>query len=186
MVRFQRLAGCRPQDVCNLKWEEIDRAGEIWIFRPSKHKNAYRGQSRAVYIGPKAQAILAEAEAGLRSGYVFSPAKAQEEHRDTLRKPRKPWQAAQKEREKKPAPKRQPREKYESGSYGRAILRACRRAGVKPWAPNQLRHAALTDFRAAHGLEVARAIGGHKSAVTTEIYAEKPTEAVLKIIAAKG
>ncbi|MGY8732481.1 MAG: hypothetical protein ACKVK0_10105 [Pirellulales bacterium] len=33
MVRFQRLTGCRPQDVCNLNEAEIDRTEDIWVYR---------------------------------------------------------------------------------------------------------------------------------------------------------
>ena len=40
------------------------------------------------------------------------------------------------------------------------------------WSPNQLRHNAGTRIRAAYGIEAARVILGHSSAVTSEIYAE--------------
>jgi integrase len=40
------------------------------------------------------------------------------------------------------------------------------------WHPHQLRHNAATNFRKEFGVEVARIILGHKTAFTTEIYAE--------------
>jgi site-specific recombinase XerD len=40
------------------------------------------------------------------------------------------------------------------------------------WFPYQLRHNAATYLREQYGLEMARIILGHSSAVTTEIYAE--------------
>ena len=53
------------------------------------------------------------------------------------------------------------------------------------WHPNQLRHNAATRIRAAYGIEMARIILGHSSAVTSEIYAEidgaKAKEAMGKI-----
>lgn len=40
------------------------------------------------------------------------------------------------------------------------------------WHPHQLRHNAGTRIRKEFGLEVARAVLGHRSAVVTEVYAE--------------
>ncbi len=57
--------------------------------------------------------------------------------------------------------------------YGMNIDNACKRAGIKPWSPNQLRHAAATRIRKQFGLEAAQVILGHSNAVTTEIYAER-------------
>ena len=37
MVRFQRITGCRPQDVCNLRPCDVDMSGEVWLYRPSTH-----------------------------------------------------------------------------------------------------------------------------------------------------
>lgn len=61
---------------------------------------------------------------------------------------------------------------YSSSSYGRAITRACKKAGIKHWHPHQLRHAAADRARDAHGLDAAQALLGHKTANTTEIYAK--------------
>jgi integrase len=44
------------------------------------------------------------------------------------------------------------------------------------WHPHQLRHNAATHLRREFGIEVARIILGHRSAVTTEIYAELDEE----------
>ena len=75
MVRFQLLTGCRPQDVCHLRGDGIDRSGAVWVFRPHQHKGTHRGELRDIYIGPKVQAVLLPwlEEAG--SGWVFSPAR---------------------------------------------------------------------------------------------------------------
>lgn len=62
---------------------------------------------------------------------------------------------------------------YKSQSYGRAISRACKAAGVPHWHPHQLRHAFATRARASHGLDGAQAVLGHKTARVTEIYAER-------------
>ena len=54
------------------------------------------------------------------------------------------------------------------------------------WHPNQLRHNAATRIRGAYGIEAARIILGHSSAVTSEIYAEIDKEKVRKIIGKIG
>lgn len=185
MVRFHRATGCRPQDVCSLRWEEIDRTAAVWVYRPAQHKAAHHGHARTVWIGPAAQVELGP----VTTGFVFTPAAAiaegKAQRRAARQTPLHRAHLAANERKRVLAPKRsQP--SYSPQTYGRAITRACERAGVEPWTPNQLRHAALTEFRAKYGLEIARAIGGHKSAVTTEIYAEIPMAAMLAAVGALG
>jgi len=58
-------------------------------------------------------------------------------------------------------------------SYEQAIKKACRKAGIEPWSPNQLRHAAATRIRRQYGLEAAQVVLGHSTASTTQIYAER-------------
>ncbi len=36
MVQVQRLTGMRPQEVCLLTPKQIDRTGEIWLYRPAR------------------------------------------------------------------------------------------------------------------------------------------------------
>jgi integrase len=59
MVRFQRPTGCRPQDVLGLTGAELDRSADVWVYRPGAHKGAWRGKVREVFVGPRAQAVLA-------------------------------------------------------------------------------------------------------------------------------
>ena len=35
MVKFQRLTGCRPGEVCQLRPMDLDRSGEVWQYRPA-------------------------------------------------------------------------------------------------------------------------------------------------------
>lgn len=69
-------------------------------------------------------------------------------------------------------PGRRRGEGYTVVSYRQAIVRACDRAGVPRWHPHQLRHLAASRIRAAYGLDVARAVLGHRAPSTTAIYAE--------------
>ena len=75
---------------------------------------------------------------------------------------------------------------YTKDSYNRAITRGSKKAGVDPWSPNQLRHNSATDLRAKVGIEATRTVLGHKSAGTTEIYAEQDFEAARKVMATYG
>ena len=59
-------------------------------------------------------------------------------------------------------------------------------AGVDPWTPNQLRHAAATRIRRELGLDAARVVLGHSSAAMTEIYAELDKEKALKVMGKLG
>jgi integrase len=141
MVRFQWFVGCRCQDVCNLKWEDIDRSGAVWVCRPKEHKGRWRGKVREFFAGPRAQRVVGGHETGHETGFVFRA-----RHGGG----------------------------YRVGSYCRAVLRACRRAGIPEWSPGQLRHSAATRFRERFGIETTRVLLGHASAATSEIYAERP------------
>jgi integrase len=58
MVELQRLTGMRPGEVCALRFAEIDRSGDVWLFRPRQHKTAHHGRERVIPIGPKARGVL--------------------------------------------------------------------------------------------------------------------------------
>lgn len=54
------------------------------------------------------------------------------------------------------------------------------------WSPNQLRHNAATSLRKQFGIEAARVVLGHTSAVVTEIYAEMDFDKAEQIMAEAG
>lgn len=187
MVRFHRLTACRPQDVCGLAWEWIDRTAAVWVYSPKQHKTAHLSHARGLLIGPAAQGVMGEPAV---TGFVFSPRAALAEVNAARRANRKtklyPSHLAEIERKRNTGPKRTPGERFSVQAYCRAIERACVRAGIAPWSPNQLRHAALTDLRAKFGLEVARAVAGHRNAATTERYADPSMGAARKAMEAVG
>ena len=57
---------------------------------------------------------------------------------------------------------------------------------VERWHPHRLRHSAATRIRREHGLEAARVILGHSSAVTSELYAEIDKAKALKVMQEVG
>jgi integrase len=72
--------------------------------------------------------------------------------------------------------------KYTRHSYRVAVQRACKRAGILPWSPRQLRHTRATMIRKAYGLEAAKAVLGHADTKITEIYAERDLELAMRIM----
>jgi integrase len=58
MVRLQLLSGCRAGEVMNMRDCDIDTAGDVWVYRPHRHKNKNRGKDRVVFLGPQAQQVL--------------------------------------------------------------------------------------------------------------------------------
>jgi integrase len=58
MVRFQRLTGYRPGEVCILRPCDLVTSGDVWTYRPGSHKTEHHDRDRIISIGPKAQDIL--------------------------------------------------------------------------------------------------------------------------------
>lgn len=85
MVQLQRLTGMRPGELVIMRPEDIDQSSDIWVYVPESHKTEHRGKTRTIYIGPKAQAILApwliEAE-----DYVFPTRRARHYTSDSYRR----------------------------------------------------------------------------------------------------
>lgn len=186
MVRFHRLTGCRPQDVCNLRRCDIDQAADVWLYRPARHKTAHRGRVRTIAIGPKARAVLAEFPTDDPAAYIFSPARMTAERHAALRAARKtPVQPSQVRRAKR-QPKKRPGDRYTTRSYGAAVVTACEKAGVDPWHPNQLRHSRGTEVRKVYGLEAAQVVLGHAQAKVTEVYAESDAALAVRVALETG
>lgn len=165
---------------------DIDRTGPVWAYRPQSHKTAHRGHDRVIYIGPKGQAVLA-AFLGIRPDeYVFSPRRMTQERHAALRLARRSKVPPSQLSRKKQAAVRRPGWRYNPRSFCHAVSKACAKAGVPHWHPNQLRHSAATNLRREFGVEVARVVLGHTSAFTTQIYAEADREKAVTAMAAVG
>ena len=81
MVRFQRLTGCRPGEVCSLTPSMVDRSHSVWEIRLDNHKTAWRGRSRTIYVGPQAQAILLPYLSRRADAFCFDPREAVQQKR---------------------------------------------------------------------------------------------------------
>jgi integrase len=198
MVMVQRYTGMRPIEIVQMTAQGLDTTGEVWVYRPVRHKTAHLDRRREIMIGPRAQKILAAylppdatPGPGPTTGPdpalpIFRPFEALRDDRDVrltegVKSPHTP--------SRKPAHKRrrgQAREEsagYTRAGYGAAVARGVRRAIAcgaiakdQRWSPRQLRKSAANEARAAGGLDVAQAMLGHAKADTTEIYAESRRE----------
>jgi integrase len=142
MLLLQWWAGMRSGEARLMRLCEIDRIGPVWIYRPSEHKNAWRGQERNIPLGPKCQAVLGRfVRHAADRAYLFPPGRgARTDH-------------------------------YTPFTYAQVVRRAAEAAGVPGFHPYRLRHAARLRITRERGLDAARAILGHKSLGTTNAYA---------------
>jgi integrase len=179
MVRLQLETGMRPGELVIMRPCDIDTTGPVWLYRPRTHKTQYHGHERIVPIGPKGQLIVKQYLTINTQACLFSPRQNMEERRITLRLNRKtPVQPSQRDRRKK-SPKRQPGDSYTTDQYRRSIAEAIERHNanrpeserIPHWFPHQLRHLRALELKREAGLDVARAVLGHRSPVMTEHYA---------------
>ena len=127
MVRFQRITGCRPQDVCNLRPCDVDMSGEVWLYRPATHKTEHHGRERIIPIGPKGQEILREYLSREKDANCFSPVDSEKKRREDRHASRATRLSCGNRpgTNRKRTPKRSAGEQYTAHSYRRAIHRAC-------------------------------------------------------------
>lgn len=180
MVELHLATGMRPSEVCMFRIDETDMSGDVWLFRPRAHKNAWRGRERVIAIGPKGQAAIRSVlRPGAQTGFLFDPRVAEADRSIERREKRQtpPWPSHMRVHEERKA-RRERRvlgEHYCRLSYTQAVRRACKFAKVPEWTPGQLRHTFATEARKAFGLEISRALLGHARVETTQIYAEVDT-----------
>ena len=189
MVRLQRLTSARPGEVCSISPSDIDMTGDVWIYTPARHKTEHFEKDRVIAIGPRAQAILAPYLDTTRpEECCFSPAVSEMRRRAKATANRKtPLKYGNRRGTNcKPLPKLRAGDRYTSASYRRAIHRASSRAGVEKWSPNRIRHTASTEIRKRFGIDAARAVDGHGSANTTEIYAELDLQKAVEVMKEVG
>jgi integrase len=175
MVELQWWCGCRPGEAAQVRMMDLDTSGDIWTYTPESHKTEHHDLTRVVLIGPRGQDVLRPWFRCNLSEYLFQP--------------REGWLSYIEGIRKRPGKRRITKRfeaTYTPAAYCIAIHRACKKAGVEQWSPNQLRHAAATRIRRDYGLELSRIILGHQSAVTTEVYAEADREKAAEVIRRVG
>jgi integrase len=181
LIELQLLTGMRPDEATIMRPCDISRNGDIWTYVPQSHKMEHRGIEKTVLLGPRAQRLLAPWLDRAPAAYLFSPREVYEaaiaRHANGNKTRRRRCRKGH---------ARPPRDHYDDDTYCQAVERACKRAGVPKWTPGQLRHNAGTRIRRKYGLEAARLILGHRSAATTEIYAEKDMAGAIQLVKEMG
>lgn len=153
MVQVQLLTGARPSEIRLMQVGDVDTSGDVWLYRPGRHKNAWRGKDRTIFIGPKAQAVLMPLLGDAVQGDLF-----------VFRSKVKVNQP------------------YTLHGYISSIQKACDKAEVPRWSPGQLRHNAATLVNRKFGdIDGARVVLGHSEKSTTQIYAERDLQKAAEI-----
>jgi integrase len=197
MVRFQRLTGARPGEVCQLRPCDVDRSDEVWTYRPESHKTEHHGRERIIYVGPKAQQVLLPYLLRDAQANCFSPAESEAKRHEEQRACRRTRVQPSQRNRRKARPVRVPRTAYTKDSYNRAISRGIEKAnkqrreeagdmGIEPmllphWHANQLRHSKATEVRHQFGLEAAQVVLGHAKADVTQVYAERDARLAVEV-----
>jgi integrase len=130
MIELQLVTGMRPGEVCAMRTADVDTTGKLWVYAPAKHKTAHHGHTRTVYLGPRAQAILAPFLRPNLQAPVFSPAEVEAERRAALHAARKtPMSCGNRPGTNRSAkPEKVPGNQYTRASYLRAIYSGCDKA----------------------------------------------------------
>lgn len=220
MVRLQLLTGARPGEVIGLRPCDITRAGtveiergvsinagRVWVtvLRPRRvarpkqedagarpsHKTGYRGHTRVILYGPRAQELLAPFLKRPADAWLFNPTEARAAHHTERAKRANGHSRAKGVRVRN--------SRYTIGSYGRAILRAADRANRKAmeregttarqvahWHPHQLRHAAATVIADEFGPELARIVLGQRTLSATRVYLRDSLDRAADVIEKTG
>lgn len=154
LVQFQFYTGARPSEARLMTVGDITTTGEVWIYKPGNHKNAWRGKSRVICIGPKAQNVIMPfiEDSVSTAQYVFRP-------KGKINKP------------------------YSIHGMISSIRKACKKAKIEPWSPGQLRHNTATIVNSKFGdIDASRVVLGHSAKSTTEIYAERDLQKAAELM----
>jgi integrase len=185
MVLLQYLTGMRSIELTGLKPCDVDRnnGDGIWLYYVQQiyNKNARHGEKhkRIVPIGPKAQKILQKYLFRDTDSFCFSPNESERQRlADNHKKRVTPMNHGNKPKDDK---LHNVGDKYDSASYRKAVKHAIKAANkgkkddqkIPEWTVYQLRHSAATNIAEELGLDVARAVLGHRSLKITAIYAKE-------------
>lgn len=144
MLRLQRLTGARPGEIRLMRGEQIVQMGGRWFLDTGdQHKTSHHGKARVIPLNAEAIAIIDQYHTGLSTDKYLFT---------TGTRPNIP---------------------YDKDSYGQAVRRASKRAGVPQFGPNRIRHTVATYVVESGDLEAAAVLLGHASTATTRIYAKR-------------
>ena len=134
MIQLQLLTAARPGEIAIMRPCDVDRSDKMWLYRPAEHKTAYRDHERTIYIGPRAQQVLAPFLLRSSEAHCFSPAEALAEYytKKHAERTTPPHYGNRPGTNRVRKPQRCPGDRYTVTTYRRAILRACDQAFPPP------------------------------------------------------
>lgn len=192
MAWLQYWTGMRSGEVCQIRPCDLERNGDVWLYRPPKHKSQHHGKTRVVAIGPQGQAILrAYIERRKMTDYLFLPEDAHRERLEQIGFADVTAYQVSRSRFK-------PGRCFRQDTYYNKIVYACDRVydpkGERRargdfshrWHPHRLRHNAATRYRDTLGIEAATDVLGHSSFNTAAIYAERSVERMKDVARVAG
>jgi len=192
MLKLIWHTGMRPNEVCSMRPCDILRDNnQCWLYIPGrdqspvgKHKTMRFNRVRVIPLTGECQTILNRRISDFKSKeYIFCPADAVQELIQQKSEQRKtPMSCGNKPgSNRKEHPMIKPGERYDHNTLRRACQRACKRAKVKVFTPYDLRRSLATRARASLGKEAARALLGHTSTSTTDIYLLDEVQEAMKV-----
>jgi integrase len=186
MVELLLLTGMRCGELCIMRACDLDMSGDVWLYRPERHKGKWRGRQRVVAIGPRAQGIIRKHLTASTTAYLFRPCDQHEAMSAAKRAARKSRVQPSQHNRRKRGAKRRPGDRFKVAAVNRAIRRTCERMGIENWHVHQLRHSASLAFTRELGLEHCRAALGHASVDMSAMYAGQDIEAAKKVAGRVG
>ena len=182
MLRLQAILGCRPGEVCAMRWADIDQTPIVvdeggvvcWTYHVADAKASHHGKATSYAVPPTAQAILDQFPPTSPGGFIFSPAATMHAIHDERRRARRTPPTKQMQ-QRDEGDRREFSERYSSVSYRQAIERGIAKAKVAPFSPHEVRHGAITRAAARFGAFSASVFANHSNVATTEGYVHAPS-----------
>jgi integrase len=146
MLLVQWWTGMRSAEVREMRAGDVDTSGEVWLYRPRRHKTDYLGHPRLVAVGPKARSALRPwLDRARRRGpaaVVFPPARRRKGVGSL----------------------------YTATNYGRAVHKSAVAVGLPWFSPYSCRHGARDRIAGREGDRAAQHVLGHATILTTQGY----------------
>ncbi len=192
ILRMMWHTGMRPNEVLTMRPYDILRDDPAcWLYIPGrdcgpvgKHKTMRFERVRVIPLTTDCQRILqSRIKDSSSKEYIFSPTESVSEFLARKASRRKtPLSCGNRPgTNKKEHPMLKPREKYDHHTLRRACQRACKRAGIEPFTPYDLRRSMATRTRAILGKEAAQILLGHTQTSTTDIYLLEEVQEAVKV-----
>jgi len=184
--------GMRPYEICEMRPFDILRDDpECWIYIPGRdktpvgmHKTTGHGRIKVIPLAGVCIDILSKRIDNFDSKkVVFSPKDSMKEYLTDKYKNRKTALSCGNipGSNRKDNPKWEVGDQYNNNSLEQACKRACKKAGIDPFVPYDLRRTAATKTRATLGKEDAKTLLGHVAESTTEIYLLDEVQEAMKV-----